>query len=53
MICSCCDKHMTSGYMIHEEWFCSDDCLRGWYSVEEYDELCQESNVKIIHEGGV
>lgn len=43
-ICTCCDKHMNSGYVIRdgEEYFCDDDCLHGWYSEEEYDELCQE-----------
>jgi hypothetical protein len=41
--CECCGKEMNSGYVIHdgEEYFCSDDCLSGWYSPEEYDELCQ------------
>lgn len=43
-ICTCCDKYMTSGYVIRdgEEYFCDDDCLYGWYSEEEYDELCQQ-----------
>lgn len=33
---------MDSGYAIRdgEEYFCSDECLWGWYSEEEYDELC-------------
>lgn len=42
-ICECCGIEMHSGYVIRdgEEYFCSDDCLSGWYSEEEYDELCQ------------
>lgn len=42
-ICKCCGIEMQSGYVIRdgEEYFCSDDCLGGWYSEEEYDELCQ------------
>lgn len=47
MTCNCCDKPMTSGYVICDEFFCSDDCLHGWYSAEEYDELCQENKVKM------
>ena len=49
MMCECCDKNITSGYKIHDEYFCSDDCLHGWYSEEEYDELCQKGSVEIIH----
>lgn len=42
--CTNCGKPMTSGYVINdgEEYFCDDDCLHGWYSEEEYDELCQQ-----------
>ena len=42
-VCTCCGNKMWSGYVIRdgEEYFCSDDCLSGWYSEEEYDELCQ------------
>ena len=41
--CTCCGNEMWSGYVIRdgEEYFCSDDCLWGWYSRDEYDELCQ------------
>jgi hypothetical protein len=41
--CDSCDCEMLSGYVIRngEEHFCSDDCLHGWYSEDEYDELCQ------------
>ena len=50
-VCTCCDQTMNSGYMINdgEEFYCSDDCLHGWYSEEEYDELCQEGKVKIFN----
>ena len=48
MICECCNKHMTSGYKVQNEFFCSDDCLNGWYSAEEYDELCQNDAVEIL-----
>lgn len=43
-ICNTCHKEMTSGYVIDDgqEYYCSDDCLHGAYSEEEYDELCQE-----------
>lgn len=51
-MCECCNKRMISGYEIRNEYFCSDDCLRGWYSAKEYDELCRKDRVKIIQEGG-
>lgn len=42
--CSTCGEEMVSGYVIDdgEEYYCSDDCLHGVYSEEEYDELCRE-----------
>lgn len=43
-ICTTCGQKMTSGYVINDgdEYFCCDDCLHGYYSEEEYDELCQQ-----------
>lgn len=42
--CTNCGARMFAGYVIDdgEEYFCDDECLRAWYSEEEYDELCQE-----------
>ena len=42
--CSNCHALMSSGYCINdgEEYFCSDDCLHGWYSAEEYEALCEQ-----------
>lgn len=42
-VCTNCGIQIISGYVIRdgEEYFCDDDCLHGWYSEEEYDELCQ------------
>lgn len=42
--CSNCHAFMRSGYCINdgEEYFCSDDCLHGWYSPKEYEELCEQ-----------
>ena len=41
--CTNCGKVMNSGYVINdgEEYFCSDDCLYGYYSDQEYQELCE------------
>ena len=35
---------MTYGYVIDDglEYYCSDDCLYGAYSEQEYDELCKD-----------
>ena len=43
-ICDVCGVEMEFGYVIDEgmECYCSDDCLHGVYSEDEYDELCQE-----------
>ena len=42
-VCDICGAKMSSGYVIDDfELYCSDDCLHGAYSEEEYDELCQE-----------
>lgn len=43
-ICSYCGQKMVQGYVIDdgEEYYCSDECLGGYYSEEEYDELCQK-----------
>lgn len=43
-ICDVCGAKMEFGYVIDDglEYYCSDDCLHGVYSEEEYDELCQE-----------
>ena len=43
-ICTACGCEVISGYCIDdgEEYFCSDDCLRGFYSPEEYEELCAD-----------
>lgn len=43
-ICNTCGAEMASGYVIDDgnEYYCSDDCLHGTYSEQEYDELCQE-----------
>lgn len=42
--CNECGAIVTSGYCINDgdEYYCSDECLWGWYSEEEYDELCQQ-----------
>ena len=42
--CAVCGCKVISGYCIDdgEEYFCSDDCLHGFYSPEEYEELCAE-----------
>lgn len=42
--CTNCHSLMQEGYCIHdgEEYFCCDDCLHGWYSEEEYEELCEQ-----------
>lgn len=42
--CTNCHIPIVEGYCIHdgEEYFCSDDCLHGWYSTEEYEELCEQ-----------
>ena len=42
-ICTNCGEVMNSGYVINdgEEYFCSDDCLYGYYSDQEYQELCE------------
>lgn len=42
-ICTNCGEVMSSGYVINdgEEYFCSDDCLYGYYSDQEYQELCE------------
>ena len=42
--CTNCHCLMQEGYCIHDglEYFCSDDCLHGWYSEEEYEELCEQ-----------
>ena len=44
-ICDICGVEITSGYVIDDglEYYCSDDCLSGAYSEEEYDELCQNN----------
>lgn len=41
--CEVCGAVMQEGYCIRdgEEYFCSDDCLHGYYSEEEYEELCE------------
>lgn len=41
--CTNCGKVMTSGYVIADgkEYFCSDECLSGYYSEDEYRELCE------------
>ena len=38
--CTNCNDLMSEGYCIRdgEEYFCSDDCLHGWYSEKEYEE---------------
>jgi hypothetical protein len=43
-ICSYCGQKMVQGYVIEDgkEYYCSDECLGGYYSEEEYDELCQK-----------
>ena len=43
-VCDICHANMIAGYVIDDgiEYYCSDDCLHGAYSEEEYDELCQE-----------
>ena len=42
--CDICGETMNSGYVINdgEEYYCSDDCLHGAFSEEEYEELFQE-----------
>lgn len=39
--CMVCGQILNQGYCIRdgEEYYCSDDCLRGYYSEEEYNEL--------------
>lgn len=41
--CTNCGHVMTSGYVVDDglEYFCCDDCLNGYYSKKEYEELCQ------------
>ena len=41
--CTNCHGEMWSGYVINDgmEYFCCDDCLHGWYSPDEYEELCE------------
>lgn len=43
-ICSYCGQKMVQGYVIDDgaEYYCSDECLGGYYSEEEYDKLCQK-----------
>ena len=43
-VCTNCEAEMLSGYCIRdgEEYFCSDDCLHGWYTEDEYAELFEE-----------
>ena len=43
-ICDECGAEMEFGYVINDgmEYYCSDDCLHGVYSEDEYGELCQE-----------
>lgn len=57
-ICSNCKQKMVQGYVIGdgEEYYCSDECLSGYYSEEEYDELCQKglaywTNIRLACEG--
>lgn len=44
-MCDICHSKMTSGYVVDDglECYCSDDCLHGVYSEDEYDELCQQN----------
>ena len=46
--CTNCDCLIREGYCIHDgaEYFCSDDCLHGWYSEEEYEELCKQNKAE-------
>lgn len=43
-ICTNCGSMMQEGYCICDglEYFCSDDCLYGYYSEEEYISLCEQ-----------
>ena len=42
--CDVCVAEMFSGYVVDDglEYYCSNDCLHGVYSEEEYDELCRD-----------
>ena len=48
MKCDICDAEVKEAYVIDDgaEIYCSDDCLSGAYSPEEYDELCQEGRAE-------
>lgn len=43
-VCDVCDKHMEDGYVISDgmEYYCSDDCLYGVYTKEEYLNMFDE-----------
>ena len=43
--CDICGAKLTSAYVVDNglEYYCSDDCLHGAYSEDEYDELCQQN----------
>lgn len=43
-ICTCCGKKMSSGYVIDDglEYFCSDECLWEYYSLDKYEELYEQ-----------
>lgn len=54
-ICDICGEKTSFGYIIDDdlECYCSDDCLWGAYSEEEYDELCQENRAYWLDWGGM
>lgn len=41
-ICDKCGAIMTEGYIVFEDYYCSDECLHKDYSQEEYERLYEE-----------
>ena len=41
-ICSKCGDLMIDGYIVFEDYYCSDECLHKDYSQEEYERLYEE-----------
>ena len=43
-ICCKCDGKMDSGYVVHGETYCSDECLYKDYTEDEYNALYEDED---------
>ncbi len=38
-ICSCCGEYMANGYVVNEDYYCSDECFDSVYGAEERESI--------------